>query len=247
VKEARAKSDLGCAREELPLCACPGTPQNDATSRGSNHRGVARRPRGQTGSVSIDRAATMEQRKWLRNDNVIAVNHHGIVSRRSKPCRSLQGHNHADAKRSTSASGPELRSLIDRAAKARGTNRTDFVLEAAQQEAEDVLLDRALISVSQKAYAEFLKRLDAPGKPDARLRRTMKAPSPGNPAEPSGRVVEDDVALELRAVDETDACGVRIRDRAHPPPFASPPPSAPPSTGTHASPQHTCPWPQSSS
>jgi uncharacterized protein (DUF1778 family) len=72
----------------------------------------------------------------------------------------------------------EERGLIDRAASARGTNRTDFILDAARRAAEDTLLDRALISVSPKAYAEFLERLDAPAKPNARLRRTMQKPLP---------------------------------------------------------------------
>lgn len=72
----------------------------------------------------------------------------------------------------------EERGLIDRAAKARGTNRTDFILDAARRAAEDALLDRTLISVSPKAFAEFLARLDAPAKPNARLRRTMRTPVP---------------------------------------------------------------------
>lgn len=77
---------------------------------------------------------------------------------------------------------PEVRGLIDRAAKVRGTNRTDFILDAAKRAAEDALLDQALISVSPKAYAEFLKRLDAPAKPNALLRRTMKKAPPWKPA-----------------------------------------------------------------
>ncbi|HKQ67892.1 MAG TPA: DUF1778 domain-containing protein [Polyangiaceae bacterium] len=75
----------------------------------------------------------------------------------------------------------EQRGLIDRAAKARGKNRTDFILDAACRAAEDALLDRALIAVSPKAYAEFLVRLDAPAKPNERLRRTMRAPAPWKP------------------------------------------------------------------
>ena len=73
---------------------------------------------------------------------------------------------------------PELRGLIDRAAQLAGKNRTDFVLEAARRAAEDALLDRTVFSVSPKAYAEFLKRLDAPPRPNERLRRTMKAAAP---------------------------------------------------------------------
>lgn len=70
------------------------------------------------------------------------------------------------------------RGLIDRAARARGQNRTDFILEAARRAAEEALLDRALISVSPEAYREFIERLDAKPKPNARLRRTMQAVAP---------------------------------------------------------------------
>jgi uncharacterized protein (DUF1778 family) len=73
---------------------------------------------------------------------------------------------------------PELRGLIDRAAGIVGKNRTDFVLDAARHAAEDALMDRAMIAVSPKAYAEFLTRLDAPPKPNERLRRTMKTQAP---------------------------------------------------------------------
>jgi uncharacterized protein (DUF1778 family) len=73
---------------------------------------------------------------------------------------------------------PELRGLIDRAAELAGKNRTDFVLDAARRAAEDALLDRTVFSVSPKAYAEFLKRLDAPPQSNDRLRRTMQAQAP---------------------------------------------------------------------
>jgi uncharacterized protein (DUF1778 family) len=73
---------------------------------------------------------------------------------------------------------PELRGLIDRAAQLAGKNRTDFVLDAARRAAEDALLDRTVFSISPKAYAEFLQRLDAPPLPNDRLRRTMKAQAP---------------------------------------------------------------------
>ena len=71
-----------------------------------------------------------------------------------------------------------MRGLIDRAAGIVGKNRTDFVLDAARHAAEDALMDRAMIAVSPKAYAEFLTRLDAPPKPNERLRRTMKTQAP---------------------------------------------------------------------
>ena len=73
---------------------------------------------------------------------------------------------------------PEVRSLIDRAAELSGTNRTDFVLDAARQAAENALLDRTVFNLNPKAYAEFIARLDAPPKPNVRLRRTMRTPAP---------------------------------------------------------------------
>ena len=73
---------------------------------------------------------------------------------------------------------PEERNLIDRAAKTRGKNRTDFILEAARRAAEDALLDQVIISVSPEAYSEFLARLDTPPKPNERLRKTMQTPAP---------------------------------------------------------------------
>jgi uncharacterized protein (DUF1778 family) len=70
------------------------------------------------------------------------------------------------------------RNLIDRAANCAGKTRTDFILEAARRAAEDTLLDRALFSVDNRSYTEFLKRLDAPAQPNERLRRTMQATPP---------------------------------------------------------------------
>lgn len=73
---------------------------------------------------------------------------------------------------------PEERSLIDRAAKVRGKNRTDFVLDAARSAAEEALLDQAIISVSPDAYAAFLARLDMPPQSNERLRKTMQVQAP---------------------------------------------------------------------
>jgi uncharacterized protein (DUF1778 family) len=73
---------------------------------------------------------------------------------------------------------PEERGLIDRAAKVRGKNRTDFILDAARSAAEEALLDQVLITASPAAYAEFLARLDSPPGPNERLRKTMQTPAP---------------------------------------------------------------------
>jgi uncharacterized protein (DUF1778 family) len=73
---------------------------------------------------------------------------------------------------------PEVRGLIDRAAKLAGKNRTDFVLDAARQAAETAVLDRAIWTVSPKVYAEFVARLDAPPQPNQRLRRSLQTAAP---------------------------------------------------------------------
>ena len=73
---------------------------------------------------------------------------------------------------------PQVRELIDRAAEIAGKNRTDFVLDAARRAAEDTLLDRTVFAVSPKAYREFLKRLDAPPRPNRRLIKSMQTPAP---------------------------------------------------------------------
>lgn len=73
---------------------------------------------------------------------------------------------------------PEVRGLIDRAAKARGKNRTDFILDAARAAAEEALLDQALLVASPEAYAEFLSRLERSPAPNSRLKKTLQTPAP---------------------------------------------------------------------
>ena len=74
------------------------------------------------------------------------------------------------------------RSLIDRAAQSSGKTRTDFILGAARRAAEEALQDQSLFLVSQSTCARFMAMLDAPAKPNARLRRTMKATLPWSKA-----------------------------------------------------------------
>jgi uncharacterized protein (DUF1778 family) len=52
------------------------------------------------------------------------------------------------------------------------------VLDAARHAAEEALLDRTVFNVSTEVYAAFIARLDAPPKPNARLRRTMQTTPP---------------------------------------------------------------------
>lgn len=73
---------------------------------------------------------------------------------------------------------PEDRGLIDRAARAAGKNRTDFVLDAVRVAAQEALLDRALFKVDQETYDWFLTKLDAPVEPNERLLKTMRTAAP---------------------------------------------------------------------
>lgn len=68
--------------------------------------------------------------------------------------------------------------LIDQAARSLGKKRTVFALDATRRAAEEALLDRAVVSLTPEAHAEFLTRLDAPPIPNERLRRAMQTPAP---------------------------------------------------------------------
>lgn len=72
----------------------------------------------------------------------------------------------------------ELRGLIDQAAQVSGQNRTDFVLDAARQAAENALLDRTVFMFNPVAYEKFLSLLDAPPSPNPRLRRSLQTDAP---------------------------------------------------------------------
>lgn len=70
------------------------------------------------------------------------------------------------------------RDLIDQAAERLGRSRSEFMLEAACRQAEDVLLDQTYFALDADRFAAMKALLDAPPEPSERLRRTMKAPLP---------------------------------------------------------------------
>lgn len=70
------------------------------------------------------------------------------------------------------------RDLIERAARIRGKDRNAFILDASRQAAEEALLDQALLRVDSDAFAAFQARLDAPPRPNDRLRKTMQSTPP---------------------------------------------------------------------
>ena len=70
------------------------------------------------------------------------------------------------------------RDLIDQAADRLGRSRSDFMLEAACRQAEDVLLDQTYFALDAERFAAFQAMLDQPPAPTDRLRRTLKAAAP---------------------------------------------------------------------
>lgn len=70
------------------------------------------------------------------------------------------------------------RDLIDRAAGLLGRSRSDFMLEAACQRAEDVLLDQAFFTIDAGTFAKFQRMLDQPLPPTDKLRRLLKTRAP---------------------------------------------------------------------
>ena len=70
------------------------------------------------------------------------------------------------------------RDLIDRAAAALGKNRSEFMLDATRQAAEDALLDRVLFRLGSDRHAAFVALLDAPPSPNRELARLLSTPTP---------------------------------------------------------------------
>lgn len=70
------------------------------------------------------------------------------------------------------------RDLIDQAADRLGRSRSDFMLEAACREAENVLLDQAFFTVNQGTFAKFQALIDKPLAPTDKLRRLLKTKAP---------------------------------------------------------------------
>ena len=79
---------------------------------------------------------------------------------------------------------PEQRDLIDQAASLLGKNRSDFMLEAACERAQSVLLNQVFFSLDADKFKQFTALLDMPLTANPGLERLMavKAPWDTNPA-----------------------------------------------------------------
>ena len=72
----------------------------------------------------------------------------------------------------------QQRDLIDQAATLLNKNRSDFMLEAACDKAQSVLLDQVFFNLDSAKYKEFTVLLDAPLEPNEGLARLMAVKAP---------------------------------------------------------------------
>lgn len=73
------------------------------------------------------------------------------------------------------------RDLIDQAAELLGKSRSDFMLETACREAEDVLLDQRVFTLDSQTFQKFQALLDAPPSENPKLRKLMATKAPWEP------------------------------------------------------------------
>ena len=72
----------------------------------------------------------------------------------------------------------EQRDLIDYAAQLLGKNRSDFMLEAACDKAQTVVLDQVFFGLDTDRFRQFIELLDAPPADNPGLERLMAVKAP---------------------------------------------------------------------
>ena len=72
----------------------------------------------------------------------------------------------------------EQRDLIDQAARLMGKNRSDFMLEAACEKAQGVMLDQVYFNLDEKRFRQFHDLLDASPSINAGLDRLLATQAP---------------------------------------------------------------------
>lgn len=73
---------------------------------------------------------------------------------------------------------PEQRDLIDHAASLLGKNRSDFMLEAACDKAQSVLLDQVFFNLDADKFKQFIEMLDVSPARNPGLERLMAVDAP---------------------------------------------------------------------
>ena len=70
------------------------------------------------------------------------------------------------------------RALVDHAAALTEKTRTDFIIEATQKQAEDILLDQKFFELDEERFRAFIKILDNPPTPNEELIKLMNRKAP---------------------------------------------------------------------
>ena len=73
---------------------------------------------------------------------------------------------------------PAQRELIDRAARLQGKSRTEFMLEASREKAEQVLLDQTLFTVTAQQFKAFEALMNQPLADNPGLLQLLAKPAP---------------------------------------------------------------------
>ena len=73
---------------------------------------------------------------------------------------------------------PQKLDLIDQAADLLGKTRSDFIVEAACNKAQNVMLDQVLFRVDEKKFQEFTAMLDSSAQPNPGLDRLQEVKAP---------------------------------------------------------------------
>lgn len=68
--------------------------------------------------------------------------------------------------------------LIDHAVAVSGKNRTEFILDAVSEKAQEVLADQTRFALDRKALQRFNDLLDAPLEDNAAIHRLLSTPAP---------------------------------------------------------------------
>lgn len=85
----------------------------------------------------------------------------------------------------------EQRELIDQAANLLGKNRSDFMLEAACEKAQGVMLDQIFFQLDTKKFKQFCQLLDAPVRPNEGLDRLFAVKAPWDQAPAKQKTVRN--------------------------------------------------------
>jgi uncharacterized protein (DUF1778 family) len=71
----------------------------------------------------------------------------------------------------------QTKAVLNRAAALRGQKLSEFVLDSARRQAEEVILDQRIFFLDAKAHERFLVLLDSSTKPSKQLKLLMTRPA----------------------------------------------------------------------